>query len=80
MENPSHPLCLETDIIHMRKWIWPSRSIFTLLQVTKNWIVGRPGNETKECAQWWMYLLHVNFLDVSKTVNIGYAICELQSL
>jgi len=26
------------------------------------------------------YLLHVNFLDVSKTVNNGYATCELQSL
>ena len=38
-----------------------------ILQVIKNWIVGRLGNETKECAQWWMYLLHANFLDVSKT-------------
>ena len=35
------------NILHVIKWTKPSSFVFCILQMIKNWTVGRPGNEAK---------------------------------
>ena len=52
------PPPLDTDVNHVIKWTRPSPSVFAYYNRSKNWTVGRPGNETRPTQQ--NYLVKVS--------------------
>ena len=56
MGDPTPPLSTEvdSDVIHMIKWTRPYPSAFAYCKRSKNWMVGRPGNEATQYIHTYM--------------------------